>query len=367
MGSTGKTILVAGGAGYLGSHAVVELLNAGHRVVVVDDLSNCQENSEDINEFPPSLVRVKQISGKECLHYANVNVCDKASLSAVFDNFNIDTVCDFSGKKAVGESTKMPMLYYKTNLTGTMQLLRCMKEHNVKNFLFSSSCTVYGAPDPKTLPMKETGQVGMCHCPYAKSKLFCESLLEDMTIGAPDYWKIVIMRYFNPVGAHESGLLGEDPKGDPQNLLPKLAQVAIGKRPILNLYGNDYSTTDGTPIRDYVHVMDVAKAHCSAINKLDFIKGLSVYNIGTGKGKSTWDMIREFEKACGMEIPLQICDRRPGDVPAIFSDTSKAERDLDWKAERTHQQMCEDLWRFYTLNPNGYQDISALTEAGIAI
>lgn len=342
-------------------------MKAGHRVVVVDDLSNCQENPEDSNDLPPSLWRVKQITGKECLHFVRANVCDKEKLSAVFDSFNIDTICDFSGKKAVGESMKMPMHYYQTNVAGTMNLLRCMKEHGVRNFIFSSSCTVYGAPDPENLPVKETDSVGKCYCPYAKSKYFCESLLEDMSAGEPDYWRILIMRYFNPIGAHESGLLGEDPKGEPRNLMPKLAQVAIGRHPIIDFFGDDYPTTDGSPIRDYIHVVDVAKAHCNAIKKLDNIQGFRIYNIGSGKGTSTWEIVRSFEKACCKKIALSIVQRRPGDVPEIYCDPSKANKELDWRAEKSIDDMCEDLWKFYRLNPNGYQDVSILRDAGVPI
>nr|XP_002126907.1 uncharacterized protein LOC100182970 [Ciona intestinalis] len=351
-----KTILVAGGAGYIGSHTVVELLNAGYRVVVIDNLSNAQQNPEDDDDLPPSLVRAKKITGKECLHFVKENICDIEKLNVVFDTYNIDAVFDFSGRKAVGESTVLPMLYYKYNINGTMNLLKCMRQHEVRDFLFSSSCTVYGAPDQESLPIKEEDSSGCCHCPYAKCKYFIECLLDDLAKGEPDYWRIMVMRYFNPVGAHESGLMGEDPKGDPLNLLPKLAQVATGKRAILDVYGEDYDTKDGSPIRDYVHVMDVAEAHVKAVKHFQSTSGIEIYNIGSGRGKSTWEMVKAFEAACGKPIQFRVCQRRPGDVPAIYCDPSKAERQLGWKAERSLQEMCEDLWRFYVLNPNGYEE-----------
>uniref|UniRef100_H2YZ73 UDP-glucose 4-epimerase n=1 Tax=Ciona savignyi TaxID=51511 RepID=H2YZ73_CIOSA len=351
MNACRKTILVAGGAGYIGSHTVVELLNAGHRVVVVDNLSNSQENLSLVFFFNLE----GAINGRNLI-LVTKNVCDLERLNLVFDSYNIDVVFDFSGRKAVGESTLLPMLYYKYNINGTMNLLKCMRQHEVRDILFSSSCTVYGAPDQEALPIKEDDSVGCCQCPYAKCKYFVECLLSDLATGEPDYWRIMVMRYFNPVGAHESGLIGEDPKGDPLNLLPKLAQVATGKRPILDVYGEDYSTVDGSPIRDYVHVMDVATAHLRAVKHFQDISGIEIYNIGTGEGKSTWDMVKAFEAACGKPIPFRVCQRRPGDVPAIYCDPSKAERELGWKAGRSLKQMCEDLWRFYVLNPNGYDE-----------
>jgi len=362
--TTGKTILLAGGAGYIGSHTVVELLAFGFRVVVIDDLSNSQECDDE--DMPPALRRAITISGQENLHFIQGNISDYDKLNSVFDNFNIDTVFDFTGRKAVGESTRLPILYYKHNLKGTLTLLKCMRQHGVRNLVFSSSCTVYGAPDQDSLPIKETADVGNCHCPYAKCKYMIENVLEDMSRSEPQFWRIMIMRYFNPVGAHESGLIGEDPKGEPLNLMPKLAQVASGKQPSIEIYGEEYNTKDGSAIRDYVHIVDVAKSHLKAIQKFEDINGIEVYNIGSGQGRSTFDMLRAFEGAIGRTLPIRVRPRRSGDVDQVYCDPSKAEKELGWKAERSHQQMCRDLWRFYQLNPNGYQDSDVLDSSGIA-
>ncbi|XP_076810529.1 UDP-glucose 4-epimerase-like [Clavelina lepadiformis] len=352
-----KTVLIAGGAGYIGSHTVVELLQAGCKVFVIDNLSNAQANPEDLEELPPSLRGAKQITESDRIHFVKGDTCNKQQVDEVFQKYDIDTVFDFTGRKAVKESTQFPILYYKYNMKGTMTLLKCMREHEVRNFIFSSSCTVYGAPNQDNLPVKETDPVGSCHCPYAKCKYFIECLLEDLARGEEDYWRIMIMRYFNPVGAHESGLIGEDPNGEPQNLMPKLAQIASGKCSMLNVYGEDYNTPDGTPIRDYVHVVDVAEAHKNAVQIIDSVSGIRTYNIGSGEGKSIWDMVNTFQEVCGIKIPLKVCARRPGDVPAIFCDPSKAKKELKWKLKRTHVQMCEDLWRFYRLNPFGYKSV----------
>jgi len=351
-----KTVLVTGGAGYIGSHTVVELLTNGYRVVVVDDLSNSKENKED-NLLPPSLQRAVEITGKrEELIFYRFSSCDYEKLDAVFSRHNIDAVFDFCGRKSVGESTRVPILYYRDNIRANINVTKCMRKHGVRDLIFSSSCTVYGAPRADELPIKETARTGSCHCPYAKCKYMIEHMLSDLSQAEPGYWRCIIFRYFNPVGAHPSGMLGEDPKGDPKNLMPKIAQVASGLRPLLELYGDDYDTPDGSPVRDYVHIMDVAKAHCITVEKIKEMKGgVTFYNIGMGEGRTTLQMIDEFERASGRKVHVKIQPRRGGDVPQVFCDPSKAERELGWKAELTYAQMCADLWNFYTLNPSGYQ------------
>lgn len=334
-------VLVTGGAGYIGTHTVVELLNAGHEVVVVDNLCNSSEIS---------LERVKQITGKDVSFY-NVDLLDREALSKVFAAHEIDSVIHFAALKAVGESVAKPGLYYSNNITGTLVLCEVMQEHNVKNIVFSSSATVYG--DPHTVPITEDFPLDATN-PYGRTKLMMEYILKDLYV-ADNEWNIALLRYFNPVGAHESGLIGEDPNGIPNNLMPFITQVAVGKREKLSVFGHDYPTPDGTGVRDYIHVVDLAVGHLKALDKLAEKPGVVVYNLGTGRGNSVLEVIKAFEKASGREIPHELVDRRPGDVAECYADPSFAEQELGWKAERGIDEMCEDSWRWQSTNPNGYK------------
>ena len=333
-------ILVTGGAGYIGSHTIVELLNAGHEVVVVDNLHNSCELSLD---------RVKQITGKGVTFY-NVDLQDRAALSEVFAAHEIDSVIHFAALKAVGESVAKPGLYYANNITGTLVLCEVMAEFNVKDIVFSSSATVYG--DPHQVPITEDFPLQATN-PYGRTKLMMEYILKDFYV-ADSEWNIALLRYFNPVGAHESGLIGEDPNGIPNNLMPFITQVAVGKREKLSVFGHDYPTPDGTGVRDYIHVVDLAVGHLKALDKLAEKPGVVVYNLGTGEGNSVLEVIKAFEKASGREIPYELVDRRPGDAAKCYADPSFAEQELGWKTQRGIDEMCEDSWRWQSKNPNGY-------------
>ena len=334
-------VLVTGGAGFIGSHTVVELLNAGYEVVVIDNLDNASEES---------LKRVEKITGKKVAFYKN-DVRDRAVLQKIFKQHNIDWVIHFAGLKAVGESVKKPVEYYDNNLISTLTLLEAMKEFGVKKFVFSSSATVYG--DPEVLPLTEDCKTGGTTNPYGTSKYMQELILKDVWTSDHE-WNIALLRYFNPVGAHESGLIGEDPKGIPNNLMPYVAQVASGKLQQIGVFGNDYPTPDGTGVRDYIHVVDLAKGHVAAIQNLKEA-GVHIYNLGTGNGYSVLDMIHAFSKACGKELPYEIKPRRAGDIAACYASSAKAEKELGWKAEYDLEKMCVDQWNWQKNNPNGYQ------------
>ncbi len=339
-------ILVTGGAGFIGSHTCVELLNAGNEVVVVDNLYNSSEEA---------LRRVEQITGKSVKFYQG-SVLDAKLMDDIFANENIDAVIHFAGLKAVGESVSKPLEYYHNNLTGTFVMLEAMRKYGVKNIVFSSSATVYG--NPHALPIKEDFPLGPVTNPYGKTKLMLEDIFRDLYY-ADNSWNIILLRYFNPIGAHESGLIGEDPKGIPNNLLPYVAGVAVGKYPFVRVFGNDYKTHDGTGVRDYIHVVDLAKGHVKAVNKIaECVKEgngrILTYNLGTGVGYSVLDVINAFSKACGKEISYKILERRPGDIDACYSDASKAKEELGWSAEFGIEKMCEDSYRWQTMNPNGF-------------
>ncbi|MCL1114211.1 UDP-glucose 4-epimerase GalE [Shewanella basaltis] len=333
-------ILVTGGAGYIGTHTVVELLNAGQEVVIVDNLSNSSVEA---------LARVKTITGKDVVFYQG-DILNKALLQKVFADHEIESVIHFAGLKAVGESVAKPLKYYENNVTGTIILCQVMAENNVKNLVFSSSATVYG--DPASLPIKEDFPTGATN-PYGQSKLMVEHILADLH-HSDNSWNIARLRYFNPVGAHESGLIGEDPNDIPNNLMPFIAQVAVGKREQLSVFGNDYNTADGTGVRDYIHVVDLAIGHLQALKKLQTKPGLVTYNLGTGIGYSVLDMVKAFEKACGKTIAYQISPRRPGDIAACYADPSFAAVQLDWRATHSVEDMASSSWKWQSNNPDGY-------------
>ena len=336
-------ILVTGGAGYIGSHTCIELMNAGYDVVVVDNLYNSSEKA---------LERVEQIAGRKVKFY-KADILDRDALNNIFENEQIDSVIHFAGLKAVGESVAKPLEYYHNNMTGTFILCDVMRNHGVKNIIFSSSATVYG--DPAFIPITEECPKGKITNPYGQTKGMLEQVLTDLHTADPE-WNVVLLRYFNPIGAHKSGLIGEDPKGIPNNLVPYIAQVAIGKLESLGVFGNDYDTPDGTGVRDYIHVVDLAVGHVKALKKLEDKSGVSIYNLGTGVGYSVLDVVHAFEKACGKEIKYQIKPRRPGDIATCYSDATKAKEELGWVAERGIDEMCEDSWRWQSNNPNGYND-----------
>lgn len=334
-------ILVTGGAGYIGSHTCVELLNDGHEVVVIDNF---------VNSSPESISRVEQITGKKVALYEG-DIRDEKILSRIFEEHTIDYVIHFAGLKAVGESCEKPIEYYNNNLYGTLVLVETMRKHGCKKIVFSSSATVYGTPE--SLPLSEESKVGGTTNPYGTSKYFQEIMLKDIYASDKD-WTVVLLRYFNPVGAHESGMIGEDPKGIPNNLAPFIAKVAIGELKEIGVFGDDYPTPDGTGVRDYIHVVDLAKGHVAAIDKIKE-SGVYVYNLGTGIGYSVLDVIHAFEKACGKKLPYAVKPRRAGDIAACYADASKAERELGWKAELGIDEMCSSLWNWQTKNPNGYR------------
>ncbi len=338
-----KKILVTGGAGYIGSHTVLELLNAGYEVVVVDNLYNSSKKSLEI---------VKRETKKEIKFY-QADVRDKEKLEEIFKNEkNIFAVIHFAGLKAVGESCEIPLAYYDNNISGTICLCEIMEKYDCKNIIFSSSATVYG--DPKEVPITENFDLSVTN-PYGRTKLMLEEILRDVH-NADNNWNVVLLRYFNPIGAHICGDMGEDPNGIPNNLLPYITQVAVGKLKQVSVFGNDYDTKDGTGVRDYIHVVDLAKGHVKAIKKLEKNSGVSVYNLGTGKGYSVLEVIKNMEKAVGKKIPYIITERRKGDIAECYADSSKAEKELNWKAKLDISRMCEDSWRWQKKHPNGYED-----------
>ena len=333
-------VLVTGGAGYIGSHTCVELLNNGHDVIVVDNLSNSK---------PEVINRIKELTGRDFKFY-KADILNKKEIDKIFKENNIEAVIHFAGLKAVGESVKIPLRYYYNNVTGTLVLCEVMQKHNVKKMVFSSSATVYGKP--KTVPITEDFPLSATN-PYGRTKLMIEEILRDIYISDND-WSIALLRYFNPIGAHESGRIGEDPNGIPNNLMPYITQVAIGKRERLNVFGDDYDTHDGTGVRDYIHVVDLAKGHLKALEKVMATKGVKAYNIGTGVGYSVLDVVRNFEKVTGKKIPYVITSRRPGDIDKCYADPTKACKELGWKAEKTLEDMCKDAWNWQRNNPDGY-------------
>ncbi len=336
-------ILVTGGAGFIGSHTCVELLEAGYEVVVVDNLYNASRKSMD---------RIEQITGKKPTFY-EADILDREALNKIFEKEQIDSVIHFAGLKAVGESVAKPIEYYYNNIAGTLVLCDVMRKHNVKNIVFSSSATVYG--DPAFIPITEECPKGKITNPYGQTKGMLEQVLEDIHVSDPE-WNVILLRYFNPIGAHKSGLIGEDPKGIPNNLVPYVAQVAIGKLECLGVFGDDYDTPDGTGVRDYIHVVDLAKGHVAAIKKLEEKKGVLIYNLGTGKGYSVLDVVHAFEKACGKKIPYAVKPRRPGDIATCYADPAKAKAELGWEAENGIEEMCADSWKWQSMNPNGYEE-----------
>lgn len=329
-----KKVLVTGGAGFIGSHTCVELLESGREIVVLDNFSNSSSKSLDA---------IKKITNKDFKFY-NIDYLDRSALEKVFEENEIDQVINFAGYKSVGESVAKPLEYYENNVYGAIVLLETMKKYNVKNFVFSSSATVYG--NPERVPLTEDCKIGGTTNPYGTSKLMIEQILQDLYV-SDNTWNIVILRYFNPIGAHESGLIGENPKGIPNNLLPYISRVADGKLEELSVFGNDYDTPDGTGVRDYIHVVDLAKGHIKAIEKLEREKsGIYIYNLGTGKGYSVLDIVNAFEKTNNVKVPYKIVKRRPGDIATCYSDPKKAELELGFKATKTLEDMCKDSWRF---------------------
>ncbi len=335
-----ETILVTGGAGYIGSHTCVELLNSGYDVVVFDNLYNASKES---------LRRVEKITGKKVKFY-EADMRNKAVMEKIFAENKIDAVIHFAGLKAVGESVQKPLMYYDNNISGTLVLLEVMGKAGCKKIVFSSSATVYG--DPERLPIDEECRLSVTN-PYGSTKLMLENIMRDLHV-ADNSWNIILLRYFNPVGAHESGLIGENPRGIPNNLTPYIAQVAGGKLKEINVFGNDYPTPDGTGVRDYIHVVDLAKGHIAALDKVR-TSGVHVYNLGTGNGYSVLDVIHAFEKACGKKLPYKICPRRAGDIASCYARADKALKELGWKAELGIEEMCASLWKWQTMNPDGYE------------
>ena len=337
-----KTILVTGGAGYIGSHTLIELINNNFKVVVIDNLANSSRES---------LRRVEQITGHE-IPFIEADVRDQSALDDIFTTYSIDSVIHFAGLKAVGESVAKPLEYYDNNLVSTLALLEAMRKHSVKQLVFSSSATVYGSPSE--LPLRETSTVGVgLTNPYGKTKYMIEQIIQDYCAADPTF-EATILRYFNPIGAHQSGQIGEDPNGIPNNLLPYVAQVAVGKLQSVGVFGNDYDTPDGTGVRDYIHVVDLARGHVAALQHMK--AGANVYNLGTGSGTSVLEIIKAFSKACGRDLPYEIKPRRAGDIAACYADCSKAERELGWRAELSIEQACADSWRWQSQNPNGFSE-----------
>ena len=336
------SVLVTGGTGYIGSHTVVELQNAGYEAIIIDNLSN--SNPEVLN-------RIEKITGKRPKFY-EADIRDKAALKKIFEeNPDIESCIHFAGLKAVGESVSKPLEYYNNNIYGTLCLVESMREAGVKNIVFSSSATVYG--DPAFIPITEECPKGVCTNPYGWTKSMLEQILSDITV-ADKEWNVILLRYFNPIGAHKSGTMGENPSGIPNNLMPYITQVAVGKRDHLNVFGNDYDTHDGTGVRDYIHVVDLALGHVKALDKIKENCGLKIYNLGTGHGYSVLDIVKAFEQASGVKIPYEITARRPGDIATCYADASKAKAELGWEAKYEILEMCEDSWRWQKNNPEGY-------------
>ena len=337
-----KTILVTGGAGFIGSHTVVELLNAGYEPVIVDSLVNASDKVLD---------RIETITGKRPA-FVKADLLDAEALEKIFSDYSFDAVIHFAGLKAVGESTQKPLEYYHNNITGTLLLADAMRRHGCKSIVFSSSATVYG--DPAFVPITEECPMGETTNPYGATKAMIERMLTDIQKADPE-WNVILLRYFNPIGAHESGLIGEDPKGIPNNLVPYVAKVAVGQLEKVHVFGNDYDTPDGTGVRDYIHVVDLAKGHLAALAAMDKLSGVNVFNLGTGTGYSVLDIIRAYSKACGKELPYVIDPRRPGDIATCYSDPSKAKEVLGWTAELTLEDMCASSWKWQSMNPEGYR------------
>ncbi|MBN8524946.1 MAG: UDP-glucose 4-epimerase GalE [Planctomycetes bacterium] len=335
-------ILVTGGAGYIGSHTCVELLQSGHDVVVIDNLSNSSETA---------LERVRHIAGRGSLAFHRIDLCDAAAVERVFAAGGIEAVIHFAGLKAVGESVQIPLRYYDNNITGTLVLLEAMRRHGCRSLVFSSSATVYG--DPERVPITEAARLTATN-PYGRTKLFIEEILRDVAKSEPG-WRIIPLRYFNPVGAHPSGLIGEDPSGIPNNLMPFVLQVAVGKRPQLNVFGGDWPTHDGTGVRDYIHVVDLAQGHLAALAKLPQVEGCVAVNLGTGRGSSVLDMVKALERNSGRKVPYRIVERRPGDVAVCFADPAYAASYLGWSAKLDLDAMCRDGWNWQLKNPDGYR------------
>ncbi|MDX5475277.1 MAG: UDP-glucose 4-epimerase GalE [Bacillaceae bacterium] len=334
-------ILVTGGAGYIGSHTCVELLEAGYNIVVFDNLSNSKTES---------LKRVKEITGKD-FTFVEGDIMDKVALERAFKENSIESVIHFAGLKAVGESVEKPLYYYHNNVTGTVNLCEVMAKFGVKNLVFSSSATVYGMPD--SVPISEEFPLSATN-PYGRSKLMIEDILRDLYVSDSE-WSISLLRYFNPIGAHESGRIGEDPNGIPNNLMPFITQVAVGKLPQLQVFGDDYDTVDGTGVRDYIHVVDLAKGHLKALEKVAGTTGVAAYNLGTGKGYSVLEMVKAFEEASGCDVPYRVVARRPGDIAECYADPKKSKEELGWTAEKGLAEMCRDSWKWQKHNPNGYE------------
>lgn len=336
-----NTILVTGGTGYIGSHTVVELLEKGYEVVIVDNLSNSKREV---------LSRIASLTGRRP-DFHQVDLLDSEALSAVFADYGIDGVIHFAGFKAVGESVEKPLSYYRNNVTGTLSLCQCMLDHGVGDIVFSSSCTVYGEPDQ--VPITEGAPLSAAN-PYGRTKLYIENILRDLQ-AAHSSWNVALLRYFNPVGAHPSGQMGEDPSGIPNNLMPYITQVAVGKLDRLRIFGDDYPTRDGTGVRDYIHVMDLARGHLAAMDRLGEKPGVVAYNLGTGEGYSVLEMVRAFEKVTGQAVPYEITDRRPGDIAEVYADPAKAREELGWETQYGLEEICRDAWRWQSQNPRGYE------------
>ena len=335
-------VLVSGGAGYIGSHTSVELINAGYDVVIVDNLSNSDLNAVE---------GVRKITGVD-IPFVEVNCCDRAAFRKVFEQYEFDSVIHFAASKAVGESVQMPLEYYDNNLGSTITLCEAMRDHGVRQIIFSSSATVYSGDNE--MPLYETSRTGNCTNPYGWTKYVCEQILRDYVVADPS-WSVVLLRYFNPIGAHPSGLIGEDPRGVPNNLMPYISQTAIGRRECLSVFGDDYDTPDGTGVRDYIHVMDLARGHVAAIAYMAEHTGESIFNLGTGKGYSVLEMVHAFETANHVHVPYRIAPRRAGDLPTVYACPDKSARILGWRAEYSLEDMCRDSWHWQTQNPNGYE------------
>ncbi|MDQ0114822.1 UDP-glucose 4-epimerase GalE [Paenibacillus harenae] len=335
-------ILVTGGAGYIGSHTCIELLEAGHELIVVDDFSNSK---------PEALKRIRELTNKSFAFY-ELNVMDQAGLERIFENHSVEAVIHFAGLKAVGESVRIPLKYYQTNMMSTLVLCETMNKYGIHKLVFSSSATVYGSPEQ--VPLTESSKTGATN-PYGHTKLMLEQVLQDLAASDPR-WGISILRYFNPIGAHISGRIGENPNGIPNNLMPYISQVAVGKLEQLSVYGNDYDTIDGTGVRDYIHVVDLARGHLKALQRLLDHAGIHIYNLGTGRGFSVLEIVEAFEQISGKKIAYRIVDRRPGDIAVCYADTTKANHELGWVAVKGIREMCEDTWRWQSSNPNGYDE-----------